>query len=101
MPSSKRYPSLVLPLPLLIARTTTDQRLRLRDGRWLGYVDYGDPTGTPIICCHGTPGSRIPELSIRLQQGAGYREAMGKAAAPGTGISCHATLSTLAGCNGG
>lgn len=58
-----------------IRRTTVDQRLRLRDGRWLGYLDYGDPDGTPIIYCHGAPGSRLEysgydellkELSIRL-----------------------------------
>src|SRR6185437_7843300 len=41
-----------------IRRTTTDQRLKLRDGRWLGYLDYGDPDGTPVFWFHGAPGSR-------------------------------------------
>lgn len=58
-----------------IRRTTTDQRLMLHDGRWLGYLDYGDPHGTPVICFHGTPSSRLEsfadddllnELHIRL-----------------------------------
>ena len=51
----RRYRAVMLP----IRRTTTDQRLKLRDGRWLGYLDYGDPGGVPIICCHGAPGSRL------------------------------------------
>ena len=58
-----------------IRRTTVDQRLKLRDGRWLGYLDYGDPDGAPIFCFHGTPSSRLAhfadddllkELHIRL-----------------------------------
>jgi pimeloyl-ACP methyl ester carboxylesterase len=44
---------------LPLRRATTDQRLKLHDGRWLGYLDYGDPDGVPIICCHGAPGSRL------------------------------------------
>jgi superkiller protein 3 len=42
-----------------IRRATTDQRLRLRDGRWLGYLDYGDPDGDPVFWFHGAPGSRL------------------------------------------
>jgi len=58
-----------------IRRTTTDQRMRLRDGRWLGYLDYGDPDGDPVFWFHGAPGSRLEfsgydellkELHIRL-----------------------------------
>ena len=33
--------------------------LTLKDGRTLGYAEYGDPAGTPIIGFHGTPGSRL------------------------------------------
>jgi len=33
--------------------------ITLKDGRKLGYIEYGTPTGTPIFCLHGTPGSRI------------------------------------------
>jgi pimeloyl-ACP methyl ester carboxylesterase len=37
----------------------TAQRLRLRDGRWLGYAQYGDPKGKPVLYFHGWPGSRL------------------------------------------
>jgi pimeloyl-ACP methyl ester carboxylesterase len=30
----------------------------LADGRQLGYAEYGDPQGVPVIALHGTPGSR-------------------------------------------
>lgn len=33
--------------------------LRLPDGRRLGFAQYGDPDGQPIILLHGTPGSRL------------------------------------------
>ncbi|MGI9384775.1 MAG: alpha/beta fold hydrolase [Methyloligellaceae bacterium] len=32
---------------------------RLRDGRRIGYAEYGDPEGFPVFAFHGTPGSRI------------------------------------------
>jgi pimeloyl-ACP methyl ester carboxylesterase len=35
------------------------QRIRLRDGRWLGFAEYGDPQGIPLFAFHGTPGSRL------------------------------------------
>ena len=31
----------------------------LSNGRKLGYADYGDPNGKPILYQHGLPGSRI------------------------------------------
>jgi pimeloyl-ACP methyl ester carboxylesterase len=34
------------------------QVLRLSDGRRLGYADYGDRQGAPMLFFHGTPGSR-------------------------------------------
>jgi pimeloyl-ACP methyl ester carboxylesterase len=36
-----------------------DHRLRLADGRTLGYCRYGAPGGAAVIALHGTPGSRI------------------------------------------
>ncbi|MEU6072453.1 alpha/beta hydrolase [Micromonospora sp. NPDC047074] len=31
----------------------------LPDGRILGWAEYGDPAGPPVVFLHGTPGSRI------------------------------------------
>ena len=36
-----------------------DQVLRLRDGRQLGYAEYGLGSGRPLVALHGTPGSRL------------------------------------------
>jgi pimeloyl-ACP methyl ester carboxylesterase len=36
-----------------------NQRIQLKDGRSLGYVDYGNPDGKPIFCFHGFFGSRL------------------------------------------
>lgn len=37
--------------------------IRLRDGRELGYAEYGRPDGSPLFYFHGTPGSRL-ELGL-------------------------------------
>ncbi len=36
-----------------------DNRAKLRDGRTLGFADYGAPEATPVMLFHGTPGSRV------------------------------------------
>ena len=36
-----------------------DNILRLPDGRRLGYAEYGDPQGKPILEIHGNPSSRL------------------------------------------
>ena len=35
------------------------QTLTLSDGRTLAFAEYGNLTGTPILCHHGTPSSRM------------------------------------------
>jgi pimeloyl-ACP methyl ester carboxylesterase len=45
--------------PEIIAMQKTDCRIRLADGRRLGYAEYGDPEGKPIFYCHGFPASRL------------------------------------------
>jgi pimeloyl-ACP methyl ester carboxylesterase len=35
------------------------KKLALRDGRTLGYAEYGDPKGKPLFYCHGFPASRF------------------------------------------
>jgi pimeloyl-ACP methyl ester carboxylesterase len=58
------------PLSPLIAAS---RELRLADGRWLGYVEYGDPAGQPVFLFHGLPGSRLqhhPDTTIAARLGA-------------------------------
>jgi pimeloyl-ACP methyl ester carboxylesterase len=43
-----------------------DLRLRLSDGRTLGYAEYGVPDGKPVLVFHGSPGSR---LQVRAAHG--------------------------------
>lgn len=43
----------------MTAHLVPDQRLRLPDGRVLGFCIYGDPAGMPVVFLHGTPGSRL------------------------------------------
>jgi pimeloyl-ACP methyl ester carboxylesterase len=38
---------------------TTDHLMELPDGRALGWAEYGDPDGTPVIALHGSPDSRV------------------------------------------
>ncbi|NOZ38644.1 MAG: alpha/beta hydrolase [Planctomycetes bacterium] len=61
-----------LPSPLLAASRSgrgervpvRDGRIRLVDGRWLSYREYGQNTnGPPVFYFHGTPGSRL-ELAL-------------------------------------
>jgi pimeloyl-ACP methyl ester carboxylesterase len=47
----------------------TEIQIVLRDGRRLGYAEYGDPGGAPVLYFHGFPGSRLearPAHSIAL-----------------------------------
>jgi pimeloyl-ACP methyl ester carboxylesterase len=37
----------------------TAQTVKLKDGRVLGYAEYGDPNGKPVLEFHGWPGSRL------------------------------------------
>lgn len=41
--------------------TSSSATITLPDGRSLGYAQYGDPSGKPIIKLHGLPGSRLEE----------------------------------------
>lgn len=40
-------------------KDTTDRTIRLRDGRRLGYAEWGDAEGRPLLYFHGWPGSRV------------------------------------------
>ena len=39
--------------------TSLDNQVQLRDGRILGYAEYGDPGSTPVFHFHGAPSSRL------------------------------------------
>ena len=41
------------------APTSRSLSFRLPDGRVIGYAEYGDPAGLPVLALHGTPGSRF------------------------------------------
>ena len=52
----------------------TDNQVKLNDGRTVGYAEYGDLTGKPVIHLHGSPSSRfeannpdLVEIAERLQ----------------------------------
>ena len=42
-----------------MAGSKLDNILRLKDGRRLGYAEYGDIQGKPGFVFHGMPGSRL------------------------------------------
>jgi len=42
-----------------MASSKLDNILRLKDGRLLGYAEYGDLEGKPLFFFHGMPGSRL------------------------------------------
>jgi pimeloyl-ACP methyl ester carboxylesterase len=45
-----------------MAHAPQDRSATLPDGRRLGWVEYGDPDGTPVVYAHGFPGSRLDWL---------------------------------------
>jgi pimeloyl-ACP methyl ester carboxylesterase len=62
-------------------------RIRVRDGRKLGFAEFGPPDGRPIIWLHGTPGARkqIPEDARLAAEEVGVRFV--GVDRPGTGLS--------------
>ena len=42
-----------------MATDRTNQQIKLKDGRMLGYAEYGNPDGNPVFYFHGFPGSRL------------------------------------------
>jgi pimeloyl-ACP methyl ester carboxylesterase len=40
---------------------------RLPDGRALGYAEFGDPSGQPLLFCHGFPSSRLSGALLDAQ----------------------------------
>lgn len=60
------------PVALEMAVRTEDRMVRLRDGRRLGYAEYGHPGGRPVLFFHGLGTTRVicpPDDGTALQQG--------------------------------
>ena len=47
-----------------MATDRTSQQIKLKDGRMLGYAEYGAPEGKPVFYFHGWPGSRLEWLAF-------------------------------------
>ena len=55
-----------------IAVRSEDRVIGLRDGRRLGYAEYGDPAGRPVLFFHGLGSTRVvcpPDDGTALKQG--------------------------------
>ena len=56
-----------MPMNYISKSNKSNQTLQLKDGRQMGYAEYGDSNGKPVFFFHGTPGSRLtrhPDESI-------------------------------------
>ena len=66
------------------------------DGRVVGFADLGRPDGTPVVWCHGGPGSRLEPLqAVRAAQAHGLR--LIGIDRPGYGLSSPQPGRTIAG----
>jgi pimeloyl-ACP methyl ester carboxylesterase len=41
-----------------------EDRIQLADGRFVGYIDLGPADATPVLWCHGGPGSRLEPAAM-------------------------------------
>jgi pimeloyl-ACP methyl ester carboxylesterase len=44
-----------------------DATIELADGRSVGFATCGQPEGTPVLWCHGGPGSRMEPAHLRAE----------------------------------
>jgi pimeloyl-ACP methyl ester carboxylesterase len=44
-----------------------DQTIKLGDGRTVGFATFGPHGGTPVVYCHGGPGSRLEPTAIDVE----------------------------------
>lgn len=73
----------------------TDRIFTLPDGRALGYAEWGDPEGAPVLYFHGTPASRLdPQCFPDAAAGAGVR--LFSLDRPGMGLSSFQPGRTIA-----
>lgn len=72
--------------PQFAASDRTQQRVRLPDGRYLGYAEYGDARGRPVFYFHGFPGSRL-EARLAQQEAVSFGIRLISLDRPGYGLS--------------
>lgn len=65
-----------------------DGRLRMPDGRTLGYAECGDPAGPLVLYFHGTPGSRL-EATLIAEEAAAAGVRLVSLGRPGMGLSTY------------
>jgi pimeloyl-ACP methyl ester carboxylesterase len=83
----------VLPT-LSLVEERTNRTIRLRDGRRLGYAEWGDPDGRPLFYFHGWPGARVEgRLGDEAARAQGVR--MIALDRPGMGLSDYQPRRTL------
>jgi pimeloyl-ACP methyl ester carboxylesterase len=71
-----------------MATDRTNKQIKLKDGRMLGYGEYGAPDGKPVCYFHGHPGSRLDWLLFDADDSAMELNAHIIAVdRPGTGLS--------------
>jgi pimeloyl-ACP methyl ester carboxylesterase len=71
----------------ILTAPRVEGRVEVRDGRKLGFAEFGPPDGRPILWMHGTPGARrqIPEAVRIVAEEVGVRFI--GIDRPGTGLS--------------
>jgi len=70
-----------------VEKPRAEGRFHLPGGRRLGYAEFGDPTGAPVLWFHGTPGGRrqFPLIGRRAAEKLGLRVVV--VGRPGSGLS--------------
>ena len=70
-----------------VEKPRAEGRFYLPTGRRLGFAEFGDPQGTPVLWFHGTPGGQrqFPLLGRRAAEKLGLRVVV--VGRPGTGLS--------------
>ena len=63
-----------------------DHQINTEDDRVIGFAEFGDPSGVPVLSCHGAPGCRLaPKHYAEDGAASGFR--LIGIARPGYGIS--------------
>ncbi len=59
----------------MITAPRVEGKAPVRDGRVLGYAEFGPPSGRPVVWLHGTPGGRrqVPQAARKLAEDLGAR----------------------------